>query len=429
MLMIDKKAIFLGFTLIAMTALVGPSNAAVSELYSQTELSSSSDGTDFPLKDDYYTQTQAVAEALTTGSFESFAGVIPDGKTGIVHLFVTATPDLKLEEYLGVVQGVELLIHTSEYSHIELEAGIKMISKEILRSVKDGIDVYSAHARDDGSSIELTLRPHSSSPSSDWLENLTKIAGVKVTVKEKAGEVPDSLFTLQTRTTPTAPWWGGSLFVAGGMGCSTGFGVTSDVTNLDYMMTARHCFGSSSNLSINSYGSNSYMGSWSPSQYYNFPDYDTALTFPSGQEVSNKVFTGAHNSNSNSGKTISGVGSNTLNRLVCVNGANSGAHCSVKVIQTPSTVYSNGQAISGLVTGKRDNNTIVGAHGDSGGPVVGQYSSSAFVFGYGIVHGGLEIGQCSNLNTSVNIPGSICGTTINWIDLATALAATHMSLK
>lgn len=424
-----KKTISFGIALLAMLTLVGASNAEVLGTNSKVRESSILGSSDLPTIPSYYFETQAVAEALTSGNFDSFAGVVPDSDSGVVDLYLIETPDARMDEYLSSVLDVKIRVHKAKYSHRELEAGIKLISDEVLRSLKEGVDVYSAHASDDGTAIELTLRAGSAPPSTEWLRHLTEISGVAVKVNVSVDEVPDSLFALQTRTTPTDPWLGGSLFIAGGFACSTGFGVTSDLTDLDYIITARHCFNSSSNLSLQSYGGANYMGSWSPSQYYNYINVDTSLTFPSGQGASNKVFTGAYNSDADSAKIISGVGTNTLNKLVCVNGANSGAHCEVRVIQTPATVFSNGQSLSGVVTGRRDNNSVVGAHGDSGGPVVGLYSSSGFVFGYGIVHSGFDIGQCSQLNTPTNIPGTICGNEVTWIDLATLLSASHMSLK
>lgn len=412
-----------------MTSLVGSSNASILESNNPTHPLSEVGGSDLPEKSDSYIKTQAVAEALTSGGFESFAGVVPNAENGTVDLYITEIPDSRMEEYLRSVKEVSIRVHFAKYSHQELEAGIKRISPEVLRSFKEGIDVYSAHASDAGSAIELTLRPSSSIPSSEWLDRLIKIARVSIVLKKSPEEVPDTPFALQTRTTPTDPWWGGALFEAGGYACSTGFGVVSNTTNLDYLMTARHCFVSTTNLTLRSYGESAFMGTWSPSQYYNFPSLDIALTFPSGQGSSDKVFTGAYNSNSNSGKTISGVGTNNLNRLVCVNGGNSGAHCSVKVIQTPATIFTIEGSTSGVVTGKRDNNSIVAASGDSGGPVVGMYTSSGFVFGYGIVHAGVVNGLCSSFNTPTNTPTPVCGNKITWIDLATALNESNMSLK
>ncbi len=412
-----------------MTSLVGSSNASILESNNPAHPLREVGGSDLPELSDSYIETQAVAEALTAGGFESFAGVVPNAEDGTVDLYITEIPDSRMKEYLISVKEVSIRVHFAKYSHQELEAGIKRINPEVLKSFKDGIDVYSAHARDDGSAIELTLRSNSSTPTSQWLERLIEVAGVSVTLNKSPGEVPDTPFALQTRTTPTDPWWGGSLFEAGGNYCSTGFGVVSNTSNLDYLMTARHCFVSSTNQTLRSYGESTFMGSWSPSQYYNFPSLDVALTFPSGQGSSEKVFTGSYNSNSTSGKTISGVGTNNMNRLVCVNGGNSGAHCSVKVIQTPATVYTLEGFTSGVVTGKRDNNSIVGASGDSGGPVVGMYTSSGFVFGYGIVHAGHDSGPCSSFNTPTNTPTPVCGNQITWIDLATALNESNMSLK
>ena len=321
-------------------------------------------------------------------------------------------------------------IHDASHSKAELDLAIhKLNSLVTLGQIPENVMLSSSQIQDDGSGITVTFDVSSPVPSAAWPSAMAQILGVPVFVDPK----PTNIKLTASRIDDYAPWRGGSLFSttnsAGLTGyCSQGFGVQSKITNIQYMLTARHCFDSSTSLTLNKLVAPSpSIGSWSSSSAYNSSDFDVSLTFPDQGTVRNSVYYGGIASTA--AIQVQGTSTNVEGALVCTDGANSGMHCDVRVIAPPQQLYVGLVVYSGVVKGQRDNGYISAAFGDSGGPVISDPTLGSSVSGFGIIHAIDDLGNCANFSTPVNLPGAHCGKVVYWMDLNSALAALHMNLK
>lgn len=324
---------------------------------------------------------------------------------------------------------LELRVLKSKMKKSSLDTAILNLNRLVLsKEIKDGVVVSKTGVAVDGSGVEVSLDVSSQPATNQWIHDLEQTLGVPVLLNPMRTQIS----LASSRTSDASPWRGGSLFrrISGSGSisyCSQGFGVVSQSTSIQYMLTARHCFESGVNASLYSPSTNTFMGSWSPSPYYSSEPNDASLTFPDQGLVRNSVYYGSPNSAT--AIQVQGASANVVGTLVCTDGANSGMHCNVRVISGPSNIILNNTLYTNVVTGVRDNNYIAGALGDSGGPVISNPSNSTAVYGYGIIHALDILGNCADYSTPVNLSPSGCGATVYWIDLGSALSSLHMDLK
>jgi hypothetical protein len=384
-----------------------------------------------------YSITQPIVEEIATGSLPGFVGQIPDQENLAIDLFIHGEPSEQINDFIATRQQVKITVRAAKHSLNDLENAADVLGLMVKKSeITGGINLKSFQIEPDGSGISIGFDASGSAPSKDWVNNLEVKLGVTViTFIDR-----ENIRELNSRANDSEPWHGGSFFKTWVDGqyrlCSIGFGVVSETTDIDYLLTARHCFPSETSLQLETLSSGKVIGKWSPSTYYNFPDQDLSLVFPTRGSVSSYSYNGPFNTSSTN--LVNGVASNTLGQLVCVNGGNTGRHCNVKITDTAKTRIVKNKLIENLVQAKKLDNTIVVGEGDSGSPVVSFSASTPYLLrGNGIVYAGDQVvGNCSSSKTPNNrdlyfpqATDTICYRVLYFTDLKADLAATHMKLR
>lgn len=371
---------------------------------------------------------QDLAVRIHELNFPGYVGLKLKPETKAADLWLSEDPSPELIEVLRDSKGFNVTLHKSPFTEAQLEGAIEKIN-ELVRSstVPGGIVLSSSSAREDGRGVDLTIDVASKVPDLNWVSSLSEYLSVPVFID------PDktNIELTSTRLEDSAPWRGGSLFSTtdaydGLSFCSQGFGVQSKVTDIQYMLTARHCFRNKSQI-LKTPQNSITMGTWNPATYYNSPINDAALTIPQQGVVRNSVYYG--NLTTSNAYQVTSVGDNTVGLKVCTNGANSGLHCDVVIRQGPHSAYAAGMVYNNVVTGSKSNNQVTAVQGDSGGPVVSQLGSSGRLQGFGIIHAITSIGNCDNFSIQHNVGPVECGREVFWIDLSSALLDLHMQLK
>lgn len=378
-----------------------------------------------------YLETQGLAEKILEGNYKEYVGMIPEQENSIINLYVFGSISRELSDLLKSNTSVAVSINPAAYSLKTLKDGERTVTSYVVEGkIPLGLDLKSTHVNDDGSGLTITLKSNPSKEGEEWLSELESILQIHLDIKVDESEI----VPLASRTADVSPWHGGAFYTLIGSNsqsfCSTGFGVVSNTTNLNYLLTARHCFPTGTGLADEfpeTTQTGIRIGSWGPESYYSYPDHDIALIRPNGGTVSSYVYDGSY-STSNTTRVTS-VASNIVGGAVCANGGNSGRHCLLNITVGPSTMYFGTNAVLDVVTAQRADFTIVGAPGDSGGPVTSAGSVTNTLRGNGIIYAlSNPQGTCSAFNTPTNEP-VLCYRTLYFTDLASDLADSHMSLK
>ncbi len=378
-----------------------------------------------------YKSTQALLNEIINSRFPEYVGMIPFQEEMRVELYIFGLPSEALLKLIEANEQVNVNLSQARYSLNQLKkAQAEVTALFEAGKIPSDVVLKFNHKNDDGSGLTLTFEDKLSESGTKWVGQLEKDLDVHIDV-EVNGE---DFYLAGSRTSDVTPWHGGALYNQAGYNpgevCSTGFGVVSNTTNIQYLLTARHCFPSGTGLAdefLDTWGSGSLIGSWQPQSYYNYPSHDLALVRPIGGNVSSYIYNGNYTT-TNLTKVVS-VAHNPINTVVCVNGGNSGNHCNVKVISSPTVAYYNGVPYDDVVIAQRTNFTIVLAAGDSGSPVTSQGSTANTLFGNGIVLGGSNAQTpCSSFGTPTHVPAA-CFRTVYFTDLSSDLAVSHMRLK
>lgn len=378
-------------------------------------------------------QDSAEATALAADIYKipnlEIVGIRLDEKLHRLEVWSSSESKIDLAEVQGKAKSLLIQVHRTSHKKADLDSAISHLNEMVEgENVPGNMVISSTEIKFDGSGILITLDVSSPSATNKWIREIESKLGVPVFVDPEKTDIQ----LASSRVDDGTPWRGGSLFSSymssSSVGyCSQGFGVRSQTTNLQYMMTARHCFGDGPNQNLLTAASSNFMGSWSSSIYYNSPDNDISLTFPDGGVVRDSVYYGSKDSTT--AIQVQEVSTTVLDTKVCTDGGNSGMHCNVKILSKPGFVYTDGHTYSNVVKGANDNGNIVVAMGDSGGPVISDPSAGPNVTGFGIIHALEDLGNCANFSIPVNLAGSHCGKVVYWIDLSSALSAMHMNLK
>jgi hypothetical protein len=378
-----------------------------------------------------YKATQALLNEIINSRFPEYVGMIPFQEEMRIELYIFGLPSQALLKLIEANEKVNVNLRQASYSLNELKkAQAEVTALFEVGDIPSDLVLKFNHKNDDGSGLTLTFKDELSESGLKWVGQLERDLEVHIDLEVNG----DEFFLAGSRSADVPPWHGGALYNQTGYSpdevCSTGFGVVSNTTNIQYLLTARHCFPSGTGLAdefLDAWGSGSLIASWQPQSYYNYPSHDLALVYPIGGNVSSYIYNGNYTT-TNLTKVVS-VAQNQLNTIVCVNGGNSGNHCNVKVISSPTVAYYTGVSYNDVVIAQRTNFTIVLAAGDSGSPVTSQGSTANTLFGNGIVLGGSnDQTPCSSFGTPTHVPAK-CFRTVFFTDLSSDLAVSHMRLK
>ena len=414
-----SKTKILSFALIALVCLgLGAQN------WKQTSAESS----EAALNAHAHAHAEELAKRIQNLDLPEYVGLKLDPEAKTADVWLSAKRSSELLDVIKDSNGFKVTLHDSPFSAAQLDEAVAKINLLVSSSkVPESVVLSSSAKREDGSGIDLTIDKASKVPDAKWVKSFGDYLGAPVFVDP----VKTNISLGSTRVEDSAPWRGGSLFAskdASGktLYCSSGFGVVSKLTKIQYMLTARHCF-KNQNQTLRTLDTRSKMGFWMLKSYYNSVSNDVSLTIPSQSVVRNSVYYG--NFITSKAKQVVAVGTNTVGLRVCTNGANSGLHCNVVIRKGPHQVYFGNVVYQNVVTGSKDNNQIVVAQGDSGGPVVSQADSSGTLQGFGIIHSLSIIGRCADYGVQINVGPSSCGRNVYWIDLKAALSDLRVTLK
>jgi hypothetical protein len=366
-------------------------------------------------------------------AFGSISINVPDHR---VDIYWKGHPTQELADALeSRTNDVLVQVHKTPYSLADIE-----LAKEILVTLLESMGTTNqaqVSSMVDNSAIKLQV---SSSTSLSAVEKLLDafhlVSGTPVEISFADYDTSG----LTTRPADSSPYSGGALIGIGQQQfagyCSSGFGVKSATSGVNYILTANHCFhaySSSSYTSANVFsGTNAQgifdghttVGTWQNTTGYNKPTLDLAVYRPSSGVSANTIYTGSVSSNSK--VTISKAMNPVVGETVCTSGGMSGAHCDLSVDsvngmklfvnadQTTFTISSN------LATAHSLSNGIAVAAGDSGGPVY-DYQSGSYA-GLGIITGGDGIFNCPVISYK-------CFTTVYFTQLPLDLSTINMTLR
>lgn len=217
-----------------------------------------------------YSRTHRAADAIEAAHIPGVVGILLQHENKIIDIYVYGTLNPKINMLQNTFPDVDFRINQALHSKDQLRKASSAISALIeSNEIPESIEVTSIYVLHDGSGIELQISEKSATPSDSWLGNLEKMTG-NVTLYLNAERF--DLEATSGRAQDSSPWSGGSFYQTypdSGYPdvCSTGLGVASRTTSVKYLLTARHCFSNSSSQPIEVYGSTTYLGKWSSSDY------------------------------------------------------------------------------------------------------------------------------------------------------------------
>jgi hypothetical protein len=357
------------------------------------------------------------SENLKTPDKEGFISVSVDAAASNVRLFWAGKPDAGVQEYLDSEGSVS--VEQGEYSYEYMHTvGISLIEDLPNISALKGLVFSLLRPHVDGSGVDLEMTRNGEATSTvDAFEVQNSLSStydlsISLSIED------EGLTLLSSRQTDVSPYSGGSGYETTNVPyCSTGFGVKKSTTNLEYLLTAYHCFdGFGSNQSVFKPGTSSVWGSWSQTSGMYSGSRDAALIRPSSGNASGYVYVGPFDTSTK--ELIYGSATNTIGMSACIDGANSGYRCGVEVTNLGILKSINGSLVT-LIEG--DATGIFGAvEGDSGGPVlkIGYIGTTRVFYGLGIISGGLRATNCPISSYTNQIT---CYGLVYWPSLQTTL--------
>lgn len=363
----------------------------------------------------------------------SFAGVTINLDSASLDLYWKGPLPTEISSILASgTSSLSIKVHDADFSIRDLDqAKEKLIS---LLESKPNIHKSLIIPNPDGSNLILEIENTDYPALTDFLAEYNALSPVPLVVE--LGVPMGS--SLVSRRTDTAPYSGGSLIGIGQQSfqnyCSSGFGVKSASTSVDYIITANHCFHNSlsyttANIysganSSGNFDGHSLVGTWQNTSGYNKPSMDVSVYRPSPGTSANTIFTGGVTSSSQ--VAISGSKNAVIGQTVCSNGAMSGAQCTLTVTTVnTSGVFTNGDGstftiASNVYIASAPTGGIAVASGDSGGPVY-DYQNGSYV-GVGLITAGAGQFSCPVITGT-------CYSSVIFTGLTTDLATINMALK
>jgi hypothetical protein len=328
------------------------------------------------------------------------------------------------------VAGVEIRWAESRYSLDEIWAGRAAIEKMFLSDDwRKKVSLLVSTPSADGSKISVLLSASSDDVVGDEIAKaISSVTTVPVSIElMKLGDIGNEPRLTATRQNDSTPWYGGAgiAFPATGSYCSTGIGVTSIASGLDYVLTAKHCLDGLSGSSGTVYDAAlDALGGWSTVSTRNSSVNDATLLRPTSGAASKQIYVGSFSS-ANS-VPITSFGSSTIGAIYCTDGAMSGQHCNVVVTAKGSNVTIEGHNFTNVQTASTSApaGTIAVAGGDSGGPVFLPQSATSNNYKGSIIAGAGALSSCPQLA----VPGNPCYGTVFFSSANHVLADLGMSL-
>lgn len=357
------------------------------------------------------------SQNLRTPRKEGFISVSVDAAASNVRLFWAGKPDSGVQECLDSEGSV--YVEQGDYSYEYMHTvGISLIEDLPNVSALKGLAFSLLRPHVDGSGVDLEMtRTGEKLSTLDTFEiqnSLSSTYDLSISLSIES----ESLTLLSSRQTDVSPYSGGAGFETSYVPyCSTGFGVKKSTTNLEYLLTAYHCFyGFGSNQSVFKPGTSSVWGSWSQTSGMYSGSRDAALIRPNSGNASGYVYVGPFDTSNK--ELIYGSATNTLGMSACIDGANSGYRCGIEVTNLGVIKSISGSLVT-LIEG--DASGILGAvEGDSGGPVlkIGYIGTTRVFYGLGIISGGLRATNCPISSYTNEIT---CYGLVYWPSLQTTL--------
>jgi hypothetical protein len=198
--------------------------------------------------------------------------------------------------------------------------------------------------------------------------------------------------------------------------CSSGFSIS--INGTPHSITAYHC---DDGNAAGDYVAASYANGPHPpptSRWYG--KYGPASTDGAGLVLGNKGFYSMFNHGWSSTTTANDIGYQDLavNDLVCTEGGNSGEHCNVKVTDLEVTIDLNDGygPFATILAYQQTPGAIASMGGDSGGPVMALYNTSA---GQVRAAGMIQAGTNANMNCGPSYVSAPCGIDVYFTSMRT----------
>lgn len=303
---------------------------------------------------------------LGSPSKSGFISVAVNPDTNRIELYWAGKPTADVLNTVLSEKSIELKqgLNSLEFMH---DAGIRIIQDfshdPDLRGLK--FELFRPHL--DGSGIDIEV----SSKSQELSSEAASIIEVKfsqkysIDVNLKTRLDGNGINFAASRQNDASAYSGGAGYeTSAGNYCSTGFGVKKTSTNVEYLLTAYHCFmGNGTNQNSYKPGTSTAWGTWSQTSAQFMHNRDAALIKPNSSNASGYVYTG--NFSSSTKELIYGTATNVVGMSACIDGANSGYRCGVIVSNTSVIISLAGVNVT-VVEGSASGIPGV-VHGDSGG--------------------------------------------------------------
>jgi hypothetical protein len=287
-----------------------------------------------------------------------FAGLVVDPKADRLTLFGTDTARLSTlvadarKRAPEALRSVPVDLQSSRYTRQHLEKVRSGLWREAAGWKSLGVQTYTISVRSDGSGLDVT----SNQPARyrALVGGLTSLGVPRADVAVRSGP----RITVTSRQDDYAPYWGGAPLLGQGdtqFRCSSAFGMRSNSTGFEYLVTAEHCFEQYEDIRD---GGGDFIGeAWIENETYDAIGIRT--------DAGGGVFV-----DNDSRAFIYGRAVYSWNgEVVCQSGFRSNRICTIRVVNDNTTWEDDSGKIRHGVLGQQCTGCIAVRHGDSGGPV------------------------------------------------------------
>lgn len=257
--------------------------------------------------------------------------------------------------------------------------------------------------------------------------DLTAAAGIAVDV------APDPGTTVTSRQTDSTPFYGGAAVLFAPLGstghCSDAFSVYGTSSGTSFMLTAAHCsYKSGTGYLQGTWYNNGVAGSTQKvigTTYTYDAAWDTmSIKLASGTSNSATIYDGTNTTSAT--HTISGHYSNWIGDYVCTDGANSGAHCNLRVSNDNYSWTFLGTTMKTLILADSPSSAAATVGGDSGGPVI---TASDYSLPNRIARGVMSGGTNPTTCPAVIVPVTNCYRSVIYGSIRPVLSSLNVTLR
>lgn len=326
----------------------------------------------------------------TDGPYAGYTGVVISALSGTVEIHWKGQPPEDIRALVAEHPAAKVVWHEAEYSAIDVESAQGAVDEfvRVEGGLGDNVELIAILHGPDWQYLEVVLATPGAQALDDMdLSRLKGVTLVPLVVRTVDSAESDARF-LASRQDDSTPWLGGSQVSMAGRWCSSGYPVKMNGTGNEYLTTAFHCIDGAGSTGSVKDGAGDPLGVWKNQSSWNRKSYDATLIKPSSGVVGSQVYRGNAWSTLNVG--LSAAATSTVGDWVCINGANSGAHCLVEVLAKNEGFYGiDGTPLAGHVrAGHVDAGATAAVSGDSGGPIY-QLKGSSY-YGLGTISQGVS---------------------------------------